>query len=144
MCRNCFHICSSHEIYQRHLDNCLHFEAAEVIMPKNDHKRLSCNNYQTRWFAPVVVYFDLESLLVQVSDESEQFVIGQRTNVLEHHKACGFAIAAIEHGKTKPLHFHLERSETCIVKLLQVFHDLAKDIHYGKRRHTSFFGDRRV
>ncbi len=83
----------------------------------------------------------MESLLLPVN-ESNQFNNGERKNVLKLHKACGFVIAAIEHGKSKPLYFYLKRSETCCLKQLEVLHGLAKDIHYGKRTHTRFSGDR--
>ena len=59
LCRNCFHLCSSKEIYERHILSCFNNEPALIHMPKPEENKMNVTNVQARWLAPLVIYFDL-------------------------------------------------------------------------------------
>ena len=59
ICRNCFHICSSKEFYERHIVSCFNNEPALIQMQKPEENNIKVTNIQGRWFAPIVIYFDL-------------------------------------------------------------------------------------
>ena len=59
LCRNCFHSCSSKEIYEWHIVSCFNNEPALIQMPKPEENKMNVTNFQARWFAPLVIYFDL-------------------------------------------------------------------------------------
>ena len=63
LCRNCFHIRTDENVYKRHQISCLHHEPAVVKMRQPEKNRLKFKHLGARWFAPVVIYFDLESIL---------------------------------------------------------------------------------
>ena len=63
ICRNCFLVCYTAEIYERHIETCMKNEAAAIKLPDETKNDLHIQNYQSRWFAPYVMYFDFESLI---------------------------------------------------------------------------------
>ena len=58
-CRNCFHICSSKEIYERYIVSCFNNEPALVQMPKPEKSKMQVTSFQDRWFALIFIHFDL-------------------------------------------------------------------------------------
>ena len=63
LCRNCFHFCSTDEIYQRHIHSCLEHGAATIKVPPPEKRKVCFQNYQAKWFVPSVIFFDFESLI---------------------------------------------------------------------------------
>ena len=59
LCRNCFHTCSSKELYERHFVSRFNNEPALIQMPKPEENNMKVTNIQGRWFAPIVIHFDL-------------------------------------------------------------------------------------
>ena len=65
ICRNCFHVCTSKVRYEKHLELCWKNKPAIVRMPKNT--TFVYKKFQSRCFAPIVGFFDLESIIEPVS-----------------------------------------------------------------------------
>lgn len=133
ICRNCFHVCSSEERWQRHIKSCYGHEPAVIKMPEEGKNAHTFRNVKARWYHPFVIYYDLESVLCEVNEPSTS-----NQSKLEQHKPCGFALAAIEHGKPEPKVFVLKREPDCIKVLLQTLEKLARDIHGLKRLHKVY------
>ena len=62
LCRNCFHISAIPDVYVN-LRSCLYNEPAIIRMPSENKNKVKSGKYKARWFAPVVIYFHLESLI---------------------------------------------------------------------------------
>ena len=93
------------------------------------------------WFVPLVIYFDFESFLCPVAGCTPHGN-NSYTRVIEKHEPCGFSLAVIDHYSTKPIFFHVDSSEDCITKYVNMLHTLAKDIYKRKRAFPFFRGDR--
>lgn len=135
ICRNCFHISSSREIAERHELSCYRQEPAVVRMPPEEKSSFKFRNLKARWFLPIVVYYDLESILRPVEPTE-----ARSTQILEQHEPCGFALVAVEHGRNQPLEFVLQRDKSCIQTLLRTLERIAREVHQKKRRHKFFLG----
>ena len=61
--RNCFHVCSSKARYEKHISCCQEKKPAIVRMPAENKNSFTFRKLQARWFAPVVGFFDLESII---------------------------------------------------------------------------------
>ena len=70
ICSNCFHVCYTAEIYERHIKLCMQNEAANVKLSDETKNGLKFQTYQSRWFALYVMYFDFESLIKPVATYS--------------------------------------------------------------------------
>ena len=135
LCRNCFHVCTNGNTYKRHQVSCLQHEPAVVKMPSPEKNKLKFKNCQARWFAPVVIYFDLESIIQPVAGCQN---VNQSTSVTEIHKPSGFCIVGIEHGNPDPVFMQLERSENCMEKFVEALQQIAQEIHQKKQRNRYF------
>ena len=135
LCRNCFHVCMSQETYQRHRASCLNHEPAVIKMPKPEKKKLEFKNFAARWFAPVVLYFDLESLIQPLYGCSNK---NQSTEVIEIHRPSGFCLVGIEHGNPDPIFLQLERSEDCMVKFVDALQRIAVQVNAKKQSHRYY------
>ena len=113
ICRNCFHLCTNRETYQNHVKTCSEHAAAEIVMPKESNTSLQFRNWKARWFLPIVLYFDTESYLVPIAT-AQPSPSTSYTVAIEKHEPCGYAIAAIEHGKATPVYFELKRGDNCM------------------------------
>ena len=116
VCRNCFHIFMNESTYRRHQISCLQHEPAVVKMPKPEKNKLKFTNLGARWFAPVVIYFDLESIIQPVAGCQKA---KQQTTITEIHQPSGFCLVGIEHGNPNPIFMQLERSENCMEKFVE-------------------------
>ena len=64
LCRNCFHIFLSKEHHDKHLGFYLENKPAVVRMPKET--QFIYFKIQSRWFAPIVGFFDLKLIMESV------------------------------------------------------------------------------
>ena len=139
ICRNCFHICSSQSIYERHMKSCIEHDAATITMPDPTKNKLIFKNFQSKWFVPFVLYFDFESLIkpvVSCSISSE----GSSSIIVEHHEPCGYCVVAVELNNPKPAFIKVERSDECMKSFAELLQKLAKDVHGKKQQHRYFTG----
>ena len=134
ICRNCFHICST-VAYNNHHASCVKFEAATIEMPSEDKKQLTFRNFNAPAHASVVVYFDLESIIVPTSTTVN---INSATKALEKHEPCGFCFVIIKHGSALPVHVEIDRSRTCMKKLAENFSQSRKRFTNASRAIVSF------
>ena len=137
LCRNCFHVCMNESTYKRHRISCLQHEPAVVKMPLPEKNKLKFKNWPSRWFAPVVIYFDLESIIQPLAGCQNA---NQSTSVTEIHKPSGFCIVGIEHGNPDPVFIQLERSENCMEKFVEALQKIAQEIH-EKKQNNRYFRD---
>ena len=135
LCRNCFHICTDETVYKRHQVSCLHHEPAVVKMPPPEKNRLKFKNLGARWFAPVVIYFDLESILQPLAGCQKE---NEATSISELHKPSGFCFVGIEHGNPTPIFMQLERSENCMEKFIEALEKIAHEMNTRKQNHRYF------
>ena len=70
-------------------------------MPSSDQKQFQFNNVQARWFAPIVGFFDLESLIVPV-EGCKNNPEKAETRAIEIHKPCSYAMLFVALEKQKP------------------------------------------
>ena len=116
LCRNCFHVCASKDVYERYPRSCLHNEPAIINLPTEQRNKVKFINYKARWFAPIVIFFDLESvirLLAQCCQERQN----TQTLALELHEPCECCLVGVEWStETQPLFVQLERSPDCMVR----------------------------
>ena len=120
--------------YKRHQLSCLQHEPAVVRMPKTE-KKLKFKKLRARWIAPVVVYFDLESIIKPVAGCQNA---NQQTSNTEIHQPSVFCLVGIEYGSHNPIFVQLERSEDCMEKFVEALEQIAQNIHQMKQRNRFF------
>ena len=92
------------------------------------------------WSVPLIIYFNFESFLCPVAGCTPH---GNNayTRVIEKHEPSGFSLVVIDHNSTIPIFLHVDSSEDCVTKFVNLLHTVAKGIH--KRKPFPFFrGDR--
>ena len=136
LCRNCFHLCTNRETYQNHVKTCSEHAAAEIVSPKESNTSLQFGNWKARWFLPIVLYFDTESYLVPIAT-TQLSPSTSYTVAIEKHEPCGYAIAAIEHGKATHVYFELKRGDNCMNEFVKSLHVFSRNIYNRKR---AFYG----
>ena len=124
ICRNCFHVCLNNETLQKHEKLCYQFETCQVLLPEPDSNSLASKKYQAKTTFPLVVYFELESIIVPVSSV-EQNPQTSGTRVLDIHIPTGYCYVAISQGSPNLEFLHLYRGENC----MQIF---VKQMDTGK------------
>ena len=123
------------------METCCENAPAVVRLPALGKNLYKFKNLAATWFVPLVIYFDFESFLYPVAGCTPHGN-NSYTRVIEKHKPCGFSLAVIDHYSTKPIFFHVDSSEDCITKFVNMLHTLAKDIYKRKRAFPFFRGDR--
>ena len=100
ICRSCFHVHSDEEVLARHKELCYEHDAARINMPTGDKAFLSFKNFQARYFAPVVLYFDIDSLLLPI-DIAQNDPDKSSMDKIEKHEPPGYCLVAIERHTEK-------------------------------------------
>ncbi len=139
ICRNCFQVCFSNEALQNHLEVCNDKETAVITMPHQDSDKVVFKRHEAHWFAPYVIYFDLESL-TQPVESCHPDPTKSISTVLEKHKPCGYSIALVEHGKHRVKSFHLERGPEVMKGFINNLEILAREIHAQTRTNMVYIG----
>ena len=93
VCPSRFHICVTEALYKNHLSNCRKHDSAVINKPNGRKESLAFRNFYALWFVPVVIYFDVESLIQPVISCANT---AQSTEVVEIHRPSGFYIVALE------------------------------------------------
>ena len=106
--------------------------AAEIVMPKASNTSLRFRNWKARWLLPIVLCFDTESCLVSIST-AQPSTSTSYTVANEKYEPCGYATAAIEHGKATPVYFEFKRGDNSLNEFVKSVHILARDIYNWKR-----------
>ena len=138
LCRNCFHICSQ-ESYTNHHNNCVKFEAAAIEMPASNADKVEFKHFNARAYSPVVIYFDLESLIIPIQSCDDN-PSSSWTRTVEKHTPCGFCLVLIESGSLQPVHVSIDRSSTCMQKLAIHLQAIAREIYQRKQTHRIYKG----
>ena len=123
------------------METCCENAPAVVRLPAPGKNLYKFKNLAATCFVPLVIYLDFESFLCPVAGCTPQ-VNDAYTRVIEKHEPCGFSFAVIDHNSTKPIFFHVDSSEDCITKFVNMLPTLAKDIYKRKRAFPFFRGDR--
>ncbi len=108
ICRNCFHVFNSYEALEAHREVFGEKSAVVVTMPTNNNNSVVSKRYEARWFAPFVLHYDFESLIVPL-DTTHDDPTKSSTTTLERHQPCGYFLALVEHGKTPVKSFEMKR-----------------------------------
>ena len=142
ICRNCFWLCEEGLAkLTEDVETCCENAPVVVRLPAPGKNLFQFKNLAATWFVPLVIYFDFESFLCPVARCTPNGNNAYQS-VFEKHEPCGFSLAIIDHNSTKPIFFHVDSSEGCITKLVNMLHTLAKDIYKRKRAFPFFRGDR--
>ena len=110
LCRNCFHINTSADRHEKHEQICHQNTQAIIRMPKIEQQNFEFKNVQARWFAPIVGFFDLESIIEPLNSNIPQKSV---TRPLEEHKPCSYALLFVALHETKPFFFRAEKRTEC-------------------------------
>ena len=89
ICRKCFHICTSIEIMKNHQEMCYNTERLTIKLPKPTKNQKVFKNLMVRWFAPRVIYFDLESIIFPAAAPARNPATSN-TQTVEIHKPCSY------------------------------------------------------
>ena len=140
LCRNCFHISTSLDRYERHEEICHQNTQAIIKMPKAEQQNFEFKNVQARWFAPIVGFFDLESIIEPVANtiNTQQNSV---TRALEEHKPCSYALLFVALNETKPFYFDLKCGPNVMVEFVKSLEQIARDIYDVKQQHKNFSGE---
>ena len=87
----------------------------------------------------MVVYFELESIIVPVSSV-QQNPQTSKNCVFDKHVPSGYYYVAISQGSPSLNFFHLYRGEDCLQVFVKQMKTLAKDIYQTKQKHRYFTG----
>ena len=137
ICRNCFHVCTSKERYEKHLELCWKNKPAIVRMPKNT--TFVYKKFQSRWFAPIVGFFDLESIIEPVSG-CQNNPTKSETRTIEIHKPCSYAMLFVAQNQTEPFHFECLTGPKVMEQFVQSLESISKRVYSVKQQHKYFSG----
>ena len=140
ICRNCFHLYTKRETYQKHVKPSIKHAASEIVIPKQTNTSLQFRNWKARWFLLFVLCFYTESYLVPIA-KAEPSSSFSYTVAIEKHETCGYSIAGIKHGRATPVYFEHKRGDKRLNEYVKSLHILARDIY---NRKWSFYGPNRV
>ena len=108
-------------------------------MPLPENASMSFRGKQARWFAPVIGFFDLESLIVPV-EGCQQDPKHSSTRSIEKHLPCSYALLCIEKDKADPYFFEIQQGPGIMKSFVETVQALAKKIHSDKRRFREYEG----
>ena len=135
LCRNCFHVCSSKERYDKHIGFCQQNRPAVVRMPQEctfKYKKI-----QSRWFAPIVGFFDLESIIESVSGCGNNPKQAE-TRIIEIHKPCSYALLFVAQDEVELFHFECVSGLNVMSQFVASLEQLARKIYSVKQRNRYF------
>ena len=101
-------------------------------------KELTFKKHKAKKFSPIVVYYDLESILEKVhsvSNDPEK----SHSRLIEKHTPSGYCFAAVELNKPGLYRYRLQRGLDCMVDFVDQMEKLARDIYYRKQPLRVFF-----
>ena len=108
-------------------------------MPDTTKNQVASENFSARWFSPLVIYLDLETLIVPVQIvENNQNISG--TYALEQHLPCSYCLLVIEHGNLEPIYFDIYTGPDCMERFLSKIEKLARHFFHQKRKFPNFIG----
>ena len=113
---------------------------AIIKMPKVEQQNFEFKKVQARWFAPIVGFFDLESIIEPVVHNYKT----QQNSViraLEEHKPCSYALLFVALNETKPFYFDLKCGPNVMVEFVKSLEQIARDIYDVKQQHKNFSGE---
>ena len=110
------------------------FEAAAIELPASNAEKVDFKNFSARAYAPVVTFFDLESLMIPIQSCDDNPSSSWARN-LEKHRPCGFCQVINESGSLQPVHLSIDRSSTCMQKLAIHLKAIAREIYQRKQTH---------
>ena len=97
-------------------------------MTKVEQQNFEFKNVQARWFAPIVGFFDLESIIEPVANNYNTQK-NSVTRALEEHKPCSYSLLFVALNETKPFYFDLECGPNVMVEFVKSPEQIAKDIY---------------
>ena len=92
---------------------------------------------QSRWFAPIVGFFDLESIIESVSgcgNNPQQ----AETRIIEIHKPCSYALLFVAQDEVEPFHFECVSGLNVMSQFVASLEQLARKIYSVKQRNRYF------
>ena len=124
--------------YNKHIGFCQQNKPAVVRMPQKTsfvYKKI-----QSRWFAPIVGFFDLESIIESVSGCRNNPQKAE-TRIIELHKPCSYAMLFVGQDEVEPFHFECESGAGIMSKFVESLERIAKKEHNAKQRNLYFNGE---
>ena len=109
-------------------------------MTKVEQQNFVFKNVQVRWFAPIVGFFDLESIFEPVANNYNTHQ-NSFTKAAEEHKPCSYALLFVALNETKPFYFDLKGGRNVMVEFVKSLELIARDIYDVKQQHKNFSGE---
>ena len=101
-------------------------------MPKNT--TFVYKKFQSCWFAPIVGFFDLESIIEPVSG-CRNNPTNSETRTIEIHKPCSYAMLFVAQKQTEPFHFDCLTGPKVMEQFVQSLETIAKRVYSVKQQH---------
>ena len=140
LCRNCFHVSSTLSRLEK-LEQICHENCQAIIkMPKAEQQNFEFKNLQARWFAPIVGFFDLESIIEPVA-ENRTNTQNTVTRAIEEHKPCSYALLFVALNEVEPYFFDIKSGPNVMSEFVKSLEQIAKQIYEVKQKHRNFEGE---
>ena len=94
---------------------------------------------QSRWFAPIVGFFDLESIIESVSG-CRNNPQKPGTRIIELHKPRSYAMLFVGQDEVEPFDFECESGAGIVSKFVESLERIAKKVHNAKQQNLYFKG----
>ena len=95
--------------------------------------------FQSRWFAPIVGFFDLESIIETVSG-CRNNPTKSETKTKEIHKPSSYAMLFVAQNQTDPFHFECLTGLKVMNQFVQSLETISKRVYSVKQQHKYFPG----
>ena len=112
-------------------------------MPKTEQQNFEFKNLQARWFAPIVGFFDLESIIEPVA-ENRTKTQNTVTRAIEEHKPCSCALLFVALKEVEPYFFDIKVGPNVMSEFVKSLEQIAKQIYEVKQKHRNFEGERTI
>ena len=104
-------------------------------MPASIVDKVEFKNFNARAYARVVLYFDLESIVIFIQSCNDN-PSSNWSCTLEKHTLCGFCLVIIGSGSVQqPVHVSIDPSPTSMEKLAIQLREIVKELYQRKKTH---------
>ena len=132
-CRNSFHVKRDEEVLARHKELCYEQSFARINMLTVKNAFLSSKSFQAWYYMPVVLYFDVESLLLP-NESAQNDPDKSSQDTIEKLEPPGYCLVAIGQHTEKQLMMRLDRFSDCMSDFVKTIKVLPHDIYNKKQQ----------
>ena len=115
-----------------------------IRMPKEEQQKFKFKNNQKSLFAPIVGFFELESIIEPFIGSSDNTQSWNTTRALEEHKPCSYALLFVALNETKQFFFDLKCWPNVMIEFAKSREQIAKNIYEVKQQYKNFSGEQSI